>query len=140
MKPHVVNILKVCGITLFFLSPALGVLAIVWHHHTGFVQTQQAIAYGLNNPSEPMLSSSLVMSLMPPAQACSTTFYNAGFPSSLMLSKVETMIHAVLGIGVLGAFSYALGVALYKRYRGYRIAVVREQVERLERLWQQEHC
>ncbi|MBD2459873.1 hypothetical protein H6G89_02340 [Oscillatoria sp. FACHB-1407] len=139
MKPNVVNILKVCGITLFFLSPALGVLTIVWHYHTALSRTQQAIASGFSTPSDAMLSDSLLISSTPQLESCSTAFYSPGLMPPV-ITQLQTVIHTLLGIGFLLGLGYAFGNALYKRYRGYRVTVIREQVERLERLWQQEHC
>ncbi|MBD2494093.1 hypothetical protein [Nostoc sp. FACHB-280] len=43
MKPKLLNFLKVCLLTLVVLSPALGVISVVWQEHLDFMATKHLL-------------------------------------------------------------------------------------------------
>ncbi|MUG92586.1 hypothetical protein F7734_08990 [Scytonema sp. UIC 10036] len=51
MKPKLLNFLTVCLLTLVVLSPAIGVVGLVWKHHLDFMTTQHLL-YAVNDSQQ----------------------------------------------------------------------------------------
>ncbi len=58
-------------------------------------------------------------------------------PQLLSPAQQRLMANILLGIGYLLPCGVCLGIFLYDKYRTYRCALLQEQIEFLERLWQQ---
>ncbi|MBO3457934.1 hypothetical protein G7B40_036380 [Aetokthonos hydrillicola Thurmond2011] len=105
MKPNLLRFLTVCLLTLVVLSPALGVISLVWMHHLDFIATQHLL-YAVKD-----------------AQQLST-------------NRENTTIYVLVCLMFFAPISLCSGIALHNRYVLYRAAVLRRQVEILEKLWQ----
>jgi hypothetical protein len=60
-----------------------------------------------------------------------------GVPQLLSPAQQTLIANILLGIGYLLPCGVCLGIFLYDKYYAYRSAVLKEQIEFLERLWQQ---
>ena len=61
----------------------------------------------------------------------------SGVSQLLSPAQQTLMANIFLGIGYLLPCGVCLGIFLYDKYRAYRCALLQEQIEFLERLWQQ---
>lgn len=58
-------------------------------------------------------------------------------PQLLSSEQQRVIVNILLGFGFLVPCGALLGISLYDKYCTYRSAVLKEQIELLERLWQQ---
>ncbi len=58
-------------------------------------------------------------------------------PQLLSPAQQRLMANILLGIGYLLPCGVCLGIFLYDKYRTYRCALLKQQIEILERMWQQ---
>ena len=135
MNSKVINIFTVCLITLSLFFPSLMVFGLVWEKHLNFVEKQQNnYLYHQNIQSE---CSAI------PQQISSVTndnFYNLS-PSinetNLKLSSSSRSLHLWRWLFLFLPFCIGVVIFIYDRYLVYRANLFQQQVEMLEKLWQQ---
>ncbi|WP_375499902.1 hypothetical protein [uncultured Nostoc sp.] len=135
MKAKLLNLLTVCVVTLVVLSPGVVVFGIVWERHLELVKSQN-LACEVNKTSRdaPMLA--------PRTESTHS-------PQTSIKSSDRNVIHQMLTVAeqykfatilqwffLLTPICVGLGILFYDRYLVHRAAVLKEQVEMLERLWQ----
>ena len=135
MNLKLVNVFAVSLITLAVIFPSLTVFGWVWEKHVEFVETQQSIStYNQTTDSE---CSALLL------QANSLT--NKKF-SDLYLNSNETNInlsdnyqtrHLWRWFFLFIPFCIGTAIYFYDRYLVYRANIFQQQVEMLEKVWQQ---
>ncbi|MEH2047600.1 hypothetical protein [Nostoc sp.] len=136
MKAKLLNVLTVCVVTLAVLSPELVVFGIVWERHLELVKSQN-LACEVNNTTTDA-----------PVLAPHTEGTHS--PQTNIQSSDRNVIHQMLTVAeqykfatilqwffLLTPICVGLGILFYDRYLVHRAAVLKEQVEMLERLWQQ---
>ncbi|MEH2424320.1 MAG: hypothetical protein V7K48_26445 [Nostoc sp.] len=136
MKAKLLNVLTVCVVTLAVLSPELVVFGIVWERHLELVKSQN-LACEVNKTSANT-----------PALAPQTEGTHS--PQTSIQSSDRNVVYQMLTVAeqykfatilqwffLLTPIFVGLGILFYDRYLVYRAAVLKEQVEMLERLWQQ---
>jgi hypothetical protein len=136
MKAKVLNVLTVCVVTLTMLSPGLVVFGIIWERHLDLVKSQN-LAYEVNKITKDA-----------PALTPQTEVIHS--PQTSIQSSDRNVIHQMLTVAekykfaailqwffLLTPICVGLGILFYDRYLVHRAAVLKEQVEMLERLWQQ---
>ncbi|MDZ7954689.1 hypothetical protein [Nostoc sp. DedQUE09] len=136
MKAKLLNIFTVCVVTLVMLSPGLVVFGIIWERHLELVKSQN-LAYEVNNTTTDT-----------PALAPQTEGTHS--PQTSIQSSDRNVVHQMLAVAeqykfatilqwffLLTPICVGLGILFYDRYLVHRAAVLREQVEMLERLWHQ---
>lgn len=135
MKAKLLNVLTVCLVALVVVSPGLVVLGFVWEKHTEFVRTQKSIsdldklsAANLQASTSDTSSTSPIVTPVPVEQAINP-----------VISITETYKLAIIiqWFIVLIPIFVGLGIIIHDRYLLYRAAILKEQVEMLERLWQE---
>ena len=135
MNLKVVNIFFVCLITLIIISPSLTVFSLVWDKHIEFVKTQQNIS--VYNDSTKSEYSDLALPI--------NTFNNSNF-SNLYLNPNQQNIKLFYTSKISNFFRwlfliipFCIGVTifLYDRYLVHRAHIFQQQVDMLERIWQQ---
>lgn len=136
MRAKIVNILTVCLLTLAVLSPGVVVFGVIWGRHIELLETKDSTSelnhIGVNTADEsPLLATKTeVKNLDPntepnPAQEILSTVEQ--YEIATMLEWVFLFIPLCVGFGIL----------FYDRYLVYRAAILQEQIEMLERMWQQ---
>ncbi|MCM0591619.1 MAG: hypothetical protein HEQ35_22035 [Gloeotrichia echinulata IR180] len=138
MRVKVLNVLTVCAITLAVLSPEILVLSIVWGRHIELIKTQ-SLTCEINNNIRVYDALALQSEgkNIPQSQASikiSDCALNHQKPITVQQYQFTTILQLFF---VLTPICLGLGIMIYDRYLVYRAAVLREQVETLERLWQQ---
>ncbi|MEH2347791.1 MAG: hypothetical protein V7K55_07265 [Nostoc sp.] len=136
MKAKVLNVLTVCVVTLAMLSPGLVVFGIIWERHLDLVKFQN-LAYEVNKTTKNA-----------PTLAPQTEVTHS--PQTSIQSSDRNVIHQMLTVAeqykfaailqwffLLTPICVGLGILFYDRYLVHRAAVLKEQVEMLERLWRQ---
>ena len=135
MKAKLLNLLTVCVVTLVVLSPGVVVFGIVWERHLELVKSQ-TLACEVNKTSRnaPILA--------PQTEGTHSS-------QTSIKSSDRNVIHQMLTVAeqykfatilqwffLLTPICIGLGILFYDRYLVHRAAVLKEQVEMLERLWQ----
>lgn len=135
MKAKLLNLLTVCVVTLVVLSPGVVVFGIVWERHLELVKSHN-LACEINKTSRnaPILA--------PRTEGTHS-------PQTSIKSSDRNVIHQMLTVAEQSKFAtilqwffllipicIGLGILFYDRYLVHRAAVLKEQVEMLERLWQ----
>ncbi|MHC5596864.1 MAG: hypothetical protein ACYTXC_13135 [Nostoc sp.] len=136
MKAKLLNVLTVCVVTLAVLSPELVVFGIIWERHIELVKSQN-LAAQVNNTNTDALT------LAPQTEGTHS-------PQTSIQSSDRNVVHQMLTVAeqykfanilqwffLLTPICVGLGILFYDRYLVHRAAVLKEQVEMLERLWQQ---
>ncbi|MEH1825121.1 MAG: hypothetical protein V7L22_07095 [Nostoc sp.] len=136
MKAKLLNVLTVCIVTLAVLSPELVVFGIIWERHLELVKSQNLV-YQVNHTTTDA-----------PALAPQTEGTHS--PQTNIQSSDRNVVHQMLTVAeqykfatilqwffLLTPICVGLGILFYDRYLVHRAAVLKEQVEMLERLWQQ---
>ncbi|MEH2292911.1 hypothetical protein [Nostoc sp.] len=136
MKTKLLNVLTVCVVTLVVLSPGLVIFGIVWERHLELVKSQN-LGYEVNKTN-----------IDAPALAPQKEGTHSSQTS--IQSSDRNVVHQMLTVAeqykfatilqwffLLTPICVGLGILFYDRYLVHRAAVLREQVEMLERLWQQ---
>ncbi|MBG1259540.1 hypothetical protein [Nostoc commune] len=135
MKAKLLNLLTVCVVTLVVLSPGVVVFGIVWERHLELVKSQN-LACEINKTSRN------APTLAPQTEGTHS-------PQTSIQSFDRNVIHQMLTVAeqykfatilqwffLLTPICVGLGILFYDRYLVHRAAVLKEQVEMLERLWQ----
>ncbi|BAT55729.1 unknown protein [Nostoc sp. NIES-3756] len=137
MKVRLLNVLTVCLVTLAVLSPGLVVFSLVWVRHTEFVKTQK-IEFEANkiNSANTTLFSATTNQNLEPTQV-STQLSDQNLVNQLLTAEQYKLAVLLQWFILLTPVFIGLGIIVYDRYLIYRAAVLKEQIEMLERLWQQ---
>ncbi|MEH2235334.1 hypothetical protein [Nostoc sp.] len=136
MKTKLLNILTVCVVTLAVLSPELVVFGIVWERHLELVKSQN-LAYEVNKTSTD------APALAPQKEGTHSSQTSIQSSDRNVVDQMLTVAEQYKFATILQWFflltpiCVGLGILFYDRYLVHRAAVLREQVEMLERLWQQ---
>ncbi|WP_138497017.1 hypothetical protein [Nostoc sp. PA-18-2419] len=135
MKAKLLNLLTVCIVTIAVLSPGLVVFGIIWERHLELLESQNlacqvsktsgAIAVTPQTESTPLSQTSIQSSDQNVVNQMVTVAEQYKFGAILQWFFLLTPI------------CVGLGIIFYDRYLVYRAAIFKEQVEMLERLWQQ---
>jgi hypothetical protein len=138
MKVKLLKILTVCLVTLVVLSPGLVVFSVVWGRHIELLKTQTL---------DCEIDKSCVVNdaLAPQTGVINPSEYQADiidYDYTLDNQKLTVIKQYQLAIILQWFFLlipifFGVGIIVYDRYLVYRAAVFQEQVEMLERLWQQ---
>jgi len=134
MRVKLLNVLTVCVVTFVVLSPVLVVFSVVWERHIELVKPQN-VACEVNNSSNLslLLNSTHSSQLKAPLQSSNRNVVN----QMLTIGEQYKLATILQWFFVLTPICVGLGIIFYDRYLFYRAAVLKEQVEMLERLWQQ---
>ncbi len=138
MKFKLLNFLTVCLFTLLVISPALLVLHIVWGKHLEFVKMQNLVCeihkiYSGN--SAELLQEA---NTNPSQYQTNNATFDHNLVNRLLVVAEQYRLASILQWFVLiTPIFVGLGIIVYDRYLVYRAAMLREQVEMLEKLWQQ---
>ncbi|MBE9199901.1 MULTISPECIES: hypothetical protein [unclassified Nodularia (in: cyanobacteria)] len=138
MKVKLLNVLTVCLVTLVVLSPGLVVFSIVWGRHIEFVKMQNLTCEINKNPPDNS-------ALFSPAVGTSLSQYQTkkeisdrNFVNRLLIAAEQYRLASILQwFVIITPIFVGLGIIIYDRYLVYRAAILKQQVEMLERLWQQ---
>jgi hypothetical protein len=127
MKSKFLHVLAVGFVTLAILSPGLVIFGIVWEKHVELVKTQnlccEVIRTNLDNHS---------LNLSPRKNV------DRGFIQQIQIVAGQYKISTIFQWFILGTpICLGLGIFAYDRYLVYRAAVLRRQIQMLERLWEQ---
>ncbi|MDB9374823.1 hypothetical protein [Nodularia sphaerocarpa] len=138
MKVKLLNVLTVCLVTLVVLSPGLVVFSIVWGRHIEFVKMQNLVCEINKNPPD----NSALFSQAPGTSLSSYQTKNEisdrNLVNRLLIAAEQYRLASILQWFVLiTPIFVGLGIIVYDRYLVYRAAILKQQVEMLERLWQQ---
>ncbi len=134
MNSKLVNVCAVCLITLALLLPAATVFGVVWEKHLEFVKTQQNISYSQTINNEYSASSLQTSSLI--NNDYSKLHLNSN-EKKLNLSDKYQIRNSWRWIFLFVPFCIGTAIYLYDRYLVYRANLFQQQVEMLEKLWQQ---
>ncbi|MBD2446956.1 hypothetical protein H6G76_07215 [Nostoc sp. FACHB-152] len=138
MKVKLLNVLTVCLVTLIVISPAMVVLKVVWEKHGELVKAQNSTCE-VNKIDEvnQALDPAAAITHYSPHQAsvnyCDRNVVNEPLTTDFVYKAAIILQWFIL----LTPVCIGLGILVYDRYLAYRAAVFQEQVEMLERLWQQ---
>jgi hypothetical protein len=135
MKAKLLNVLTVCVVTLAVLSPELVVFGLIWERHLELVKS--------HIPSEVNNTTTDAPALAPQTEGTHS-------PQTSIQSPDRNVVHQMLTVAeqykfatilqwffLLTPICVGLGILFYDRYLVHRAAVLKEQVEMLERLWRQ---
>ncbi|BAY63025.1 hypothetical protein NIES22_31010 [Calothrix brevissima NIES-22] len=138
MKVKLLNVLTVCVITLAVLSPALLVVSMVWGKHIELAKAQNLTCEFNNNlkaneilaPKSGGIDSSQIQDSNQISGINLRTQQLTAIEQYQLATFLEWFFFLI-------PICLGLGIIAYDRYIVYRNAVFKEQVEMLERLWQQ---
>lgn len=134
MKFKVFKVLTVCLVTLGVLAPALATFGIILKQNISTPDVLPLV-YELKNSSQGYNNSTLTQeTIWSQKETESLESCTASLPRQLLPTAQEDPLKFIFFILPLGI---CLGIFLYDRYYVYRTTVLKEQVEMLERLWQQ---
>lgn len=138
MKVKLLNVLTVCLVTLVVLSPGLVVFSIVWGRHIEFVKMQNlACEINKNSTGNSALIAPEVAKTLSQYQT-KNEISDRNLVNRLLIAAEQYRLASILQWFVLiTPIFVGLGIIVYDRYLVYRAAILKEQVEMLERLWQQ---
>lgn len=134
VKLKLLKFLTVCLVTLGVLAPALLTFGLIFKQHIN-IQAARHLVYELSNGSQGdrhyIANRKTIEShqQIERLNACTTTLAGQLVPTEQ--KDLLKFIFFVLPSGL------CLAIFLYDRYCVYRTALLKEQVEMLERLWQQ---
>lgn len=135
MKVKLLNVLTVCLLTLAVLSPGLVVFSVAWVRHIEFVKTQKLpVEVNKINPENTTLSTT-TQNLDQPL--VSNQISDQNIVNQVLTAEQYKLAVILQWFILLTPVFIGLGIIVYDRYLIYRAAVLQEQVEMLERLWQQ---
>ncbi|MEA5549999.1 hypothetical protein VB713_03210 [Anabaena cylindrica UHCC 0172] len=138
MKLKILNVLTVGLVTLAVLSPGIIVFNLIWGRHIELVKTQNLSCQvtNINKGSEPAFLQP--ESINTPHSPANKKLSKRNFFVQLQILVEQYKIATILQWLVLVTpICIGLGIIVYDRYLVYRTAVLKAQVEMLERLWQQ---
>jgi hypothetical protein len=135
INSKLVNVFAVCLITLIVIFPSLTVFNLVWEKHLEFVQTQQNISHynqTINNEcSAPLLQTNSLINNDYSKQYINSNQTKLNSSDKYQIRKLWRWIFLVV------PFCIGTAIYLYDRYLVYRASLHQQQVEMLEKLWQQ---
>lgn len=138
MRLKIVKIVTVCLITLAVISPGMVVLGVVWKQHLALERIQPlSCQVSQSSLANLALASQKKVTVLEQAET-SKQFLNLDlvdqFLSVITQDSFARMLQFLILLIpiVLGIFTFC-----YDRYLVYRANVFQQQVERLEKLWQQ---
>lgn len=129
MNSKLVNVFTACLITLAVILPATTVFGVVWEKHLEFVKTQQNIST-YNQPIGKECSASLL-------QTNSLINNDYSNEKKLNLSEKHQTRNKWRWIFLFVPFCIGTAIYFYDRYLVCRASLHQQQVEMLEKLWQQ---
>ncbi|MCC5635659.1 hypothetical protein LC593_07300 [Nostoc sp. CHAB 5844] len=130
MKVKLLSVLTVCLVTLIVISPAMVVLRVVWEKHGELVKAQN-LTCEVNKINK--VNQALYPQVTAGANYCDRHIVNQPLTTDFVY-KVAVILQWFI---LLTPVCIGLGILVYDRYLAHRAAVFQEQVEMLERLWQQ---
>ncbi|MHC5725845.1 MAG: hypothetical protein ACYTXY_17250 [Nostoc sp.] len=136
MKAKLLNVLTVCVVTLVMLSPGIVVFGIIWERHLELVKSQ-------NLASEVNQTSTNAPALAPQTEGTHSSQTSIQSSDRNVVDQMLTVTEQYKFATILQWFflltpiCIGLGILFYDRYLVHRAAVLKEQVEMLERLWRQ---
>ena len=139
MNSKLVNVFAVCLITLAIIFPSLTVFGLVWEKHLEFVKTQQNIS-SYNQTIGNECSASLLQTnslINNDDKNDDSKFYINSNEKKLNLSNKSQTPNLGRWIFLFVPFCIGTATYLYDRYLVYRANLFQQQVEMLEKLWQQ---
>ncbi|MGH8000378.1 MAG: hypothetical protein ACREPR_13345 [Brasilonema sp.] len=137
MKLKLVQLLTVCTVTLVVLSPEIVVFSMVWERHLEQVQTK-GLACEANQSHTNQAGLALQEGIKSyqgksHVESSVTNFVK----QSLNNAKQDKVVNILQWLFLLFPIVLGILILLYDRYLIYRTAVFQQQVEMLERLWQE---
>ncbi|MEA5578753.1 hypothetical protein [Anabaena sp. UHCC 0451] len=138
MKLKILNVLTVGLVTLAVLSPGIIVFNLIWGRHIELVRTQNLSCQitKINKGSDSLSLQPQSINTLPSPTSKKLSQHNF-FVQVQILAK-QYKIAAILQWLVLATpIGIGFWIIGYDRYLVYRAAVLKAQVEMLERLWQQ---
>ncbi len=147
MRLQISKFLIVCLLTLIVLSPELVVLSVVWEQHIQLVEIQhlsckveqiQAGVFSIfGNQNTNLLT--LDQECQNFAQDAATIkIFNANFLHILLTpTQLYKVVNCLKWFFLLFPIGLGIFCFLYDRYLVYRATVFQQQVDKLERLWQE---
>ncbi len=138
MKVKFLNVLTVCLVTFAVLSPGLVVLSVVWGRHIELVKTQNLACEFKKNSADDTTFSPQIASTNSSQSQSSIQLSERNAVNQVLTAVEQYKLAAILQWFVLlTPIFVGLGIIVYDRYLVYRAALLQEQIEMLERLWQQ---
>ncbi|MBR8833129.1 MAG: hypothetical protein DSM106950_03550 [Stigonema ocellatum SAG 48.90 = DSM 106950] len=140
MKCKFVNILTVCLITLAVLSPELLVFGVVWEQHMSLEQIQ-ILAYKGNEISTGKLAFSPKQEeIVSDRDKTNNKFFDTTFVEQFLpYTKNYKFVKILQWFFLCIPIFLGILTLVYDRYLMYRAAIFQQQVQMLERLWQQKY-
>ncbi|MCP6761377.1 MAG: hypothetical protein NHB32_22170 [Fischerella sp. CENA71] len=147
MRLQISKFLIVCLLTLIVLSPELVVLSVVWEQHMQLVEIQhlsckveqiQAGVFSIiGNKSTNLLT--LDQECQNFVQDAATIkVFDANFLHILLTpTRLYKVVYCLKWFFLLFPITLGIFFFLYDRYLVYRATVFQQQVDKLERLWQE---
>ncbi|AFY50405.1 hypothetical protein Nos7524_4660 [Nostoc sp. PCC 7524] len=138
MKSKLLNVLTVCLVAYAVVSPGLVVFRLVWEKHTEFVKTQKS-THEVNKLNLKDAS----LSIPKISENSSQALVEKKLPNRKFVNQMLTNVEHYKVLIILQWFIIlipvfiGLGIIIYDRYLMYRAGILQEQIEMLERLWQQ---
>ncbi|KOP27403.1 hypothetical protein AMR41_05245 [Hapalosiphon sp. MRB220] len=147
MRLQISQFLIVCLVTLIVLSPELVVLSVVWEQHMQLVEIQhlsckieqmQAGVFSIIGSQNTNLLT-LEQECQNFAQdAATVNFFGANFLHILLTpTRLYKVVDWLKWFFLLFPIGLGIFFFLYDRYLVYRATVFQQQVDKLERLWQE---
>ncbi|MBD2614124.1 MAG: hypothetical protein RMY62_011385 [Nostoc sp. ZfuVER08] len=131
MKAKFLNFLTVCVVTLAVLSPELVVFGIIWERHIELLESQ-------NKTCEVSKTGVASQTKNIPLPQTKIHTSEPNLVNKMLTVTEQYKLGTILQwFFVLTPICVGLAIIFYDRYLVYRAAVLKEQVEMLERLWQQ---
>ncbi len=128
MNFKLVNLFAVCLITLAVIFPSLTVFGVVWEKHLEFVETHHTIHSEF--PASFLQTNS-------PQNNDFPKLYSHSNETNLNSLNRYPIHHLWRWIFLFIPFSIGVAIFFYDRYLVYRANIFQQQVEMLEKLWQQ---
>ncbi|MBV6627088.1 MAG: hypothetical protein KI793_29815 [Rivularia sp. (in: Bacteria)] len=135
MNIKLVNLFTVCLITLAVIFPSLTVFGLVWEKHLEFVKMQQNIS-----TYSQIIDNDCSASLITTSSFTDNNFtnlYSNSDEKKLNLSNKYQSSNLWRWFCLFIPFCIGTAIYFYDRYLVYRAHVFQQQVEMLEKLWQQ---
>ncbi|MBK1986796.1 hypothetical protein A0J48_004430 [Sphaerospermopsis aphanizomenoides BCCUSP55] len=138
MKLKILKVLTVSLVTLAVLSPGIIVFNLIWGRHIELVKTQNLSCQfsNINKGYDPL--SLQPKSINKPESPTNIKLSQPNFFMQLQILAEQYKLATIWQWLVLGTpICIGFGILGYDRYVVYRAAVLKAQIEMLERLWQQ---
>jgi hypothetical protein len=138
MKVKLLNVLTVCLVSLVVISPGILVFSIVWGRHIEFVKMQNSSCELHQIPAFDSVSITPEAGRSLSPHQKNEEIFDRNLVNRFLIAAEEHKLVSILQWFVLiTPIFVGLGIIIYDRYLVYRAAILKEQVEMLEKLWQQ---